>query len=146
MNFKTILAVDPGTEQSAWMLFDGTPRQWDIVPNAEILSLIGECDCPLVYEMIASQGMAVGAETFETVWWIGRFVQHAEWVNVPHYRVYRRDCKSHLCGNQKAKDGNIRQALIDLYGGDSVAIGGKRCKHCKEGNMGSKRQPLQCTS
>jgi hypothetical protein len=38
-----------------------------------------------------------------------------------HYRalyelVYRRDVKMFLCGSNRAKDGNIRQALLDLVG------------------------------
>jgi hypothetical protein len=44
--------------------------------------------------------------------------------------VDRKDVKMHICGIPNAKDTNIRQALIDLYGGESVAIGGKKCKNC----------------
>ena len=31
----------------------------------------------------------------------------------------------------KATDANVRQAVIDWYGGDTVAIGGKKCLNCK---------------
>jgi hypothetical protein len=41
-------------------------------------------------------------------------------------RVYRRDVKLHICGSQRAKDANIRQALIDCYGGKVEAIGKKK--------------------
>ena len=34
--------------------------------------------------------------------------------------------KSHLCHSAKANDSNIRQALIDRWGGDQVAIGRKK--------------------
>lgn len=35
---------------------------------------------------------------------------------IPVELIYRRDIKIHLCGTVKAKDGNIRQALIDKHG------------------------------
>jgi hypothetical protein len=68
----------------------------------------------LAVEMIASYGMAVGASVFDTCIWIGRFVQ--AWDPRPHALVYRRDVKLHLCGSARAKDANVRQALLDLYG------------------------------
>jgi len=78
--------------------------------------------------MIASYGMAVGREVFETCLWIGRFMECArdpEAVNL----VYRRDVKLHLCGTSKAKDANIRQALLDMFprtgGGKTPQVGTK---------------------
>ena len=32
----------------------------------------------------------------------------------------------YLCHSMKAKDGNIRQAILDLYGGKDVALGNKK--------------------
>jgi len=65
--------------------------------------------------MVASYGMPVGKEVFETCVWIGRFMQ--VWHDPDAVRlIYRRDVKLHLCGSARAKDGNIRQALIDKLG------------------------------
>jgi hypothetical protein len=78
--------------------------------------------------MIASYGMAVGREVFETCVWIGRFTQawHAP---AAVELVYRQDVKLHLCGNPRARDANIRQALLDLFpragGGKTPQIGTK---------------------
>jgi hypothetical protein len=59
--------------------------------------------------------MPVGREVFETCVWIGRFQQ--VWRDPEAVKlVYRRDVKLHLCGNSRAKDANIRQALIDKLG------------------------------
>jgi hypothetical protein len=82
----------------------------------------------LAIEMIASYGMAVGREVFETCVWIGRFMQ--AWHEPAAVRlVYRRDVKLHLCGTPQAKDPNVRQALLDMFprtgGGATPQIGTK---------------------
>lgn len=128
-----ILAIDPGTTESAWVEYETFDKR--IIasgkePNAEIFKRISfhqQCfseDDPIVVEMIASYGMAVGKEVFETVLWIGRFYQHAliselnslVYTPRPPTLVYRMEVKNHLCHSARAKDGNIRQALIDLIG------------------------------
>lgn len=127
----TVLAIDPGSEQSAYVLWDGA-RVWDHGKdeNAGMLDNITThhgswCHAVLVVEQIASYGMAVGAEVFDTVWWSGRF--HQAWREAEHeaHRMPRREVKLHLCGSAKAKDANIRQALIDRFGGKERAIGKK---------------------
>ena len=65
--------------------------------------------------MIASYGMPVGAEVFETCVWIGRFFEAWTLPSVPRL-VFRRDVKLHLCGTTVAKDPHIRQRLLDLIG------------------------------
>ncbi len=119
-----ILAIDPGPEKSAFVLYDGRVVAKDIVRNGYLLEAIKseEQAGQLVVEMIASYGMPVGAEVFETCVWIGRFIEAN---NGDHAKVYRKDVKLHLCGSPRAKDPNIRQALIDRFGGDN-AIGTKK--------------------
>ena len=70
----------------------------------------------LVIEMIASYGMPVGKEVFETCVWIGRFVELAIVQNIDIVYIYRKDEKMNICHSMKAKDSNIRQALIDRFG------------------------------
>jgi hypothetical protein len=123
-----MLAIDPGPVESAWVVYDTTTGKlagFAKEPNAAVLALVLSSAhlSELAVEMIASYGMAVGREVFETCVWIGRFVQ--AWQGGAHRFVYRRDVKIHLCGSMKAKDANVRQALLDLYGGKDKAVGKK---------------------
>ena len=70
----------------------------------------------LVIEMIASYGMPVGKEVFDTCVWIGRFKELAIMRNKEVEYIYRKDEKMNICHSMKAKDSNIRQALIDRFG------------------------------
>lgn len=130
----TILAIDPGTTESGWVVYAHSEVMASgVMPNEEMLAYVKRehfriNGYRMAVEMIASYGMAVGREVFETCVWIGRFQQawHApEAVEL----VYRRDVKLHLCGTSKAKDPNIRQALLDLFprtgGGKTPQIGTK---------------------
>ncbi len=113
-----ILAIDPGNIDSAYVLAgeDLKPVRFGKVPNQEMMEIIhAQPHEELAIEMIASYGMAVGAEVFETCVWIGRFME-ADKSAKRIERVFRKDVKMNLCGQTKAKDGNIRQALIDRFG------------------------------
>jgi hypothetical protein len=101
-----------------------------VATNAAMIDMLQMCTADrLCIEMIASYGMPVGREVFETCVWIGRFQQ--AW-NAPDAveLVYRKDVKLHLCGTTKAKDPNVRQALLDLFpptgGGKTPQIGTKK--------------------
>lgn len=116
-----IYAIDPGTHESAILLFDGIKLfAAKIIPNEEMLNELRnhpeEVFAPIAIEMIASYGMAVGREVFETCVLIGRILEIARSKAMPTQLVYRKDVKIHLCGTMKAKDPNIRQALIDKHG------------------------------
>lgn len=124
----TLLAIDPGTTETAWLLLrDGLPRLFAKEPNAAVRSLVMHPPEPIdliAIEMVACYGMPVGREVFETVRWIGRFEEAAEPINV--ILVYRQEVKLHLCHSNKANDATIRQALVDRFGpGKDAAIGKK---------------------
>lgn len=122
MSDLSIFAIDPGTTHSGWCWFtNGIVCDSGFEANDEILEKLSLWAQPpnmvktLAIEMIASYGMPVGREVFETCVWIGRFVQ--AWRSPSEaLLVYRKDVKQYLCGSVKAKDGNVRQALIDLIG------------------------------
>jgi len=116
-----LLAIDPGNIESAFVVIgDGLRPEWyEKAKNEDVLTYIYDgcfknCEIAAI-EMVASYGMAVGKEVFETCVWIGRFMEALEkWSDIK--LVYRKDVKMTLCGSMRAKDSNIRQALIDRYG------------------------------
>lgn len=120
-----IFAIDPGTTESGFALVG--QKGGKIVQvldkgkmsNDALLALlpyrIG--DCETVCEMVASYGMPVGREVFETCVWIGRFLQAA---GVPPAEqakrlVYRQEEKLTICHSLRANDASITQALVDRY-------------------------------
>lgn len=121
-----VLAIDPGTTQSAYMLLaDGEPDMFAIEPNDSLLGSLrlGLFDSvwpghAVVIEQIESYGMAVGREVFETVRWAGRFEEAAQPLSVA--LMPRRTVKLHLCSSPRANDSNIRAALIDRFGGPAA--------------------------
>jgi len=112
-----ILSIDPGNIETAYTLVadDLKPVQSGKVPNNIMYDLIKTLEYDeLAIEMVACYGMAVGAEVFDTVFWIGVFWEAAHCEKKT--KIYRKDVKMNLCHTMKAKDANIRQALIDRFG------------------------------
>lgn len=117
-----ILAIDPGNVESGWCVIDADTRKPLIFAkseNAELLRMMsagtwGRYDT--VVEMVASYGMAVGADVFETCVWIGRFLEtdRRRCGRIPQL-IKRQPVKVHHCHSAKAKDSNIRQALVDRF-------------------------------
>lgn len=120
-----ILAIDPGTHDSAFVVYDQRPLEFGIVSNSSLLTRLHSRPSPVVCEMLSCQGMPVGLETFETAYFIGQVMAAQLNAGLSFHRVYRGDVKMHLCGTMKAKDPNIRQALLDKWGGKDQAIGRK---------------------
>lgn len=134
-----VLAIDPGPEVSAAVLYDGHPTTPGLIeckraPNAELREWIrrsgpaaGYARATMAIEMVASYGMPVGREVFETCVEIGRYIQlWSQLADRPVIRVYRREVKLHLCGTVRATDATVRRALLDRFGpGRSKAVGTK---------------------
>lgn len=107
-----VVGIDPGPKESAVVAWDGTrvvtSDDWE---NSRVCQYLDYSHAPVACEWIESFGMAVGQSIFQTVFAIGGFSQHA-----PLRLIPRRDVKLHLCRSPRAKDANIRQALIDRFG------------------------------
>jgi len=120
-----IMAIDPGNTESAYVIMDGyRPVQFDKISNSNLINQMsfmgsgGSIPMPeaMAIEMVASYGMPVGKEVFDTCVWVGRFWQEC-WntVGVMPELIYRMEEKMTLCHDSRAKDTNIRQALINRF-------------------------------
>lgn len=115
---STILAIDPGSTESGWVLLNG-PQIVDcgVHDNHDMLPWIrhGQGAELLAIEMAESFGQKVWSQVFTTVRWTGRFQQ--AWSDPDAVRlVTRSQVKLHLCGVRAANDQMIRQALIEVFG------------------------------
>lgn len=128
-----ILAIDPGPEHSGYVLIDAETLEvkssGSCTNNETIIQFLrdGYIDVNgkgihgfhvVACEMIASYGMAVGQEVFNTCVQIGRFIQaYKMLLNAGDViLVKRQEAKMHLCHSPKAKDANVMQALKDKLG------------------------------
>ena len=119
-----ILAIDPGPTESAYVVFeDGRVKEFGKVSTDEMLEIVHRWrHWPMAVEMIASYGMPVGAEVFETCVVIGRIWQ--AYGREP-IRIRRIEVKMQLCNSARATDATVRQSLLDMFGGKEKAIGRK---------------------
>lgn len=131
-----ILGVDPGTSQTGWVLYNSVNHAVEdsgFVENDFFLdSLIEALDYDVMaVERIASYGMPIGAETIRTIEYIGRYWQKVLDVKKGVSKVelfYKKvDINPTICGSNKAKDANIRQAIMDMFpktgGGSNPVVG-----------------------
>lgn len=125
-----ILAIDPGTELTAFVLLEGlTIKEAEKIPNKDMLQKILEIksrneETDVVIEWIESYGMAVGKEVFVTCRWCGIFEYAWGFEKVTY--VPRLKVKLALCHSPRANDSILRQRVIDIYGpGKEKAIGKK---------------------
>lgn len=121
-----VLAIDPGNVESAFCYINAEslrPTVFNKVVNGDLLEHIRSfdglmpCSRPdvVVIERVASYGMAVGKEVFQTCEWIGRYTEAADGIGLPVQYIYRQEEKLHICKDSRAKDANIRRALIDRF-------------------------------
>lgn len=125
---RTVLAIDPGNIQSAFILWNGSRiLDFGILENEQLLNKITELivskshytqKLEIVIEMIAhyGTGMPAGSTVFDTCIWIGRIQEHCLKQQEEVKFLKRMQIKMHICGQPRAKDPNIRQALVDRFG------------------------------
>lgn len=123
-----LFAIDPGSSQSAYCMMtdDAHPMYFAKVPNADLIPLLrnyAHVIHTVVIERVASYGMPVGREVFDTCEWIGRYTQVASDLGKPVEYILRQEEKLAICHSPKANDATIRRALIDRFAKHDIKAG-----------------------
>lgn len=129
-----VLAIDPGSSHSAFVILSEESRVIDSgkLPNQELLEFLRVVDrgykrTPvsthyLAIEIAESFGAKVWQQVFTTTVWAGRFI---EAFGGKFTTLGRREIKLHVTGSARAKDAQVRQCLLERWGGKETAQGSK---------------------
>lgn len=123
MRKKYILAIDPGTTESAYVLAEYPsmkPFLFDKISNDEMIVMIrnicfGYDLIASAVERFASYGMPTGQETIDSIAWAGQFQRELINDGCEPLMIFRRQEKQCICHDMRANDATIRQALIDRF-------------------------------
>ena len=125
-----LIGIDPGPKASGVVLYDGQTR--------EVLEAHKAMDLDDLRQFVRMNPAAVVCERTQagppstqvvlTTEVVGRVQELCHWMQRPLYLYYRRDVLQALnCAKQGNKDSLVRQACIELHGGDpKVARGTKK--------------------
>jgi Holliday junction resolvasome RuvABC endonuclease subunit len=119
---QRILALDPGTLQTGWAVYDPQANRVEssgVSPNELILERLRNMQTGkyrFAMERIVAMGMPMGESTIATVYFSGRCIEALHGRGEEVTLLSRPEIKLTLCGQSRAKDPNVRQALIDRVG------------------------------
>lgn len=121
-----ILAIDPANKETAFVLMENyKPIYFKKIDNElfleELDKMVNENpDLLVVIEMVASYGMPVGKDVFETCVFIGRIIEHCK----KYEYIYRKEVKLNLCGKLGgANDTTVRHSLINRFAENDFRTG-----------------------
>jgi hypothetical protein len=120
---KKLIAIDPGPVSSGVCLIDAetyNPIKAIKIENVMVMEILAphiHGNTLVVIEMVAhyGTGMPAGKDVFETCIWIGRFIEQFTQKYLVVETLPRKSVKMNLCNSVRAKDSNIRQALVDRF-------------------------------
>lgn len=114
-----ILAIDPGNEKSAWVLFDEKTEKvinFGKQKNDLVCESIGSF-APILdvccIEMVSSYGR-IGSSVLDTCVWIGIFSERIGRRKVEYF--FRKTIVTYHTGSPRSNDSAIRSVLITRFG------------------------------
>lgn len=134
MKKEIVIGIDPGPEESAYILWDGKRiYEKGNSPNLDLLAALEDPSrhfniVPPDYcaiEQLRGFGIMASNGLFDTCHWTGRFLQ--AFGDHRTTLIPRKDVAKHICANSGAShDKFIREALVTRFGGtEQAAIGRK---------------------
>ena len=142
-----LLAIDPGTTQSAYAMLneDYSLVRAAKVENEVLLTLVKDGDWDeMAIECMEARHVVngvIGAETYDTCYWIGRYMQAAEDRDKPVHKIYRTQERTRLIPTKKNKlpkhpdtvgqgaDSQIRATLIRRFAKHDMKNGKGKAAH-----------------
>lgn len=138
LDHSAILGIDPGLWESGWATVtrDGGLRLLahgvDSNPSVRMkvqAFVASRPQAPVAIEHMQPRGQPTSKDEMDTLFAAGRMT-----ADVPRgllFGLTAGTVRLHMCGMRGAKDANVRQAVIDRWGGDQRAIGRVRCGVCR---------------
>ena len=126
-----VLGIDPGPRESAYCCYKfGRVFSAGKVENETMLNCLRSWPIAdlsaVVIETIFPRGTSVGLETMDTQFVAGRFAEICESAGASWHKIDRQDVRFAICGSLQTNDASVRQALLDMWGGNKEAIGTKK--------------------
>jgi hypothetical protein len=157
---KEIFAIDPGNTLSGVVSYIKDDKECPVVDPGKVDNLVvvdkikefiarydPDSGSTIAIEFPQPRGQLASKELFKMIFWVGRFYEIARALGLPDRAVRlcnRLDVKMHLCGDNRVKDGQVRQAVIDRFGGRD-SISSHVCQHCKgKGGAGRGKERKYC--
>lgn len=128
---NVLIAIDPGPEESAYVVWDGEHilSKGD-EPNVVLVkwlatpALLRHAPNICAIEQVRGFGIMASDGLFDTCQWTGRFLQ--AFGEPRTHLIPRKMVSKYICGTSGVShDKFIREALITRFGGKDVAIGNK---------------------
>lgn len=122
MNESLPISLDPGSTHTAYVVWNGSVHRHGYEENGQLLAKIRALEFLASHlaniEMIGHYGcgMPAGKDVFHTCLFIGRLLEAFRAADTRCRLILRPTIKTHLCGSARAKDQNVRQALLDKLG------------------------------
>ena len=133
-----LLAIDTGNISSAYIIFcteENRVIEKDFLENEKFIERILTLTFDEVaIEKIVSLGMPIGATTIDTIFFNGRLYEIFKKLKKVPFWYPRIDIKMHLCHTTRAKDTNVRTALVNRFGEPST----KKNPHNKYNELNDK--------
>ncbi len=120
-----VLGVDPGSAQSAFVVFDPKKQaivEMGILSNDELLVMLRIYDpriAVFAIETVASFGFSVGKEIFDTCIMVGRCIEAVRHHRYTVYPVTRKRVVVHHTGKSTGGDKEVRAAMIARFGNET---------------------------
>jgi len=114
-----IIAIDPGTKKSGYVIYDGKKIiEHGKIINFELLSVIQKPFlkiCAIEQFKNYGKSFSAGESIFEACRWSGRFEQKAQDRNLKVIYVPRKTIVTHHCGLSTRGDSKLREAILRKY-------------------------------